>query len=138
MESLIQTFTAAADPTTWVGRSVYLSANNTVALNNAGTQAAIGIVTKALVNGSTYHASVCLDGVAWGVAGETTLDADAAGVGQYVRGGDDSGGAALDGRMVAATAGDFYVGKMLAGTNITAGGLVRILVKPGQLSVAGS
>ena len=129
----LQFFLAAADPTDWLYRSVYISANNTVALNNAGTQQALGLVQQVIVDGTTYKVGVALDGTNWGIAGETTLDADGANL--CVRGGDDGGGATLDGRLVVAAAGDNYVGYILAGTNIVAGGLVRVVINPGQRSV---
>lgn len=131
-------YIAAADPTTWANRIVYLSANKTVSLQNAGTQCPIGVVDRIETDGTTHRVSVIEMGEAWVVTGETALDADAAGVGQFIRGGDDSGGAALDGRAVVCVAGDFYVGRILADANSTAGGLVRCLVCPGQLSVEAS
>lgn len=132
------TYTAAADPTTWANRIVYKSGNETVALNNAGTQCPVGVVDRIETNGTVHRVSVVEFGEAWVVAGESGFDADGAGVAQFVRGGDDSGGAALDGRAVAAAAGEFYVGRALAGANATAGGLFRCLVCPGQLSIAAS
>lgn len=131
----LQYFTAAADPTDWYGRWVYISANDTVSLNNAATQAVLGLVQKVIVDGTTYKVGVQLDGIGWAVNGETALDADAVGVLQYVRGGDDGGGAALDGRSVVGAAGAFVGGRLLARTNIVAGGLVRVVIDPHQLSV---
>lgn len=130
------TYTAAADPTNWKGRIVYKSGNTTVSLQNAGTQAPVGVVDRFEADGTTHRVSVIEFGEAWVVVGAGGFDADAAGVGQFIRGNDDAGGAALDGRAVAAAEGEFYVGRALADGNASAGGLMRCIVCPGQLAQA--
>lgn len=135
-QSITKSYTAAADPTSWLNRIVYISANDTVSLcNTPATQQPIGVVDAFFVNGTDYEVLVCVAGPSYVVAGETTLDADAA-AGLYVTGGDDSGGAALDGRAVVCPAGSYYVGRLMIEQNIAAGGLARIYVSPGQRAQA--
>lgn len=135
MEAHIVSYPTAADPSSWLNRVVAKSADNAVALHNSGSTPCLGVVTGYRTDGTTHSVSVCVAGPAWVVAGETTLNAAGS---PYVRGGDDSGGATLDGRAVAAAAGEHYVGRVIHAVDVTAGGLCPIMVAPGQLAQAGT
>lgn len=132
-QSIKKSYTAAADPTTWVGRIVYESAPNTVALHNDPVNTVpIGTVERFFITGDVYEVLVCISGPSWVDIGEAAVDGEAT----FVTGGDDSGGSALDGRAVVASEGDFYVGRLLAEVDLVAGALARVLVNPGQLAQA--
>lgn len=132
MEPFIKSYTAAADPSTWANRIVYISANDTVSLHTTpATQIPVGVVKDIYVNSTDYKVNVVIQGPAWVKVGEAGLDAD---VDVYLTGDDDSAGAAEDGKAAPAVAGDYYVGRARVETNIVEDGLAQVIVSPGQLA----
>lgn len=119
---------SAASPTSaLIGYVVRESAANTVAVStDATTEVPFGVVRD--VDADLAKVSVTASGEARARVGEGGL---ALGVGFLA--------AADDGRVVAATAGEFYVGRPLDLTKAhAAGDMIRIFVQPGQLSIAES
>lgn len=121
--------TAASDPATWIGRIVYESAANTVALSSTpATQVPLGIVEN--IDEDLDQVVVCTMGRTHVRVGENGLTA---GTDTFISANDDSGGAANDGKADAASAGDFYVGKVLLQVDASEDDLVPCDVFPGQL-----
>ncbi len=119
---------AAADFSDYLGRVVYETDADTVDLSDDPTaEVPLGVIHA--IDPSGVRVEVC-------VAGMSRVRVGAAGVtGQvgFVAAANDAGDATQDGKVVAASAGEYYVGRALARVDSAEDDLIPIIVSVGQL-----
>lgn len=129
-----RTRSASSPDATWINRIVYESAAGTVAISTTpASQVPFGIVRA--VDTDRSKVDVVVHGEADLIAGTGGLTPA---TDSFVAA-ENNDSAALDGRGIPATAGDYYVGRLVdLNAESAAGSIVRVFVNPGQLSVAAS
>lgn len=129
-----RTRSASSPDATWIGRIVYESAAGTVAISTTpASQIPFGVVHA--VDTTRSKVSVVVHGEADVIAGTGGLTPST----DVFAAAEQNDSAALDGRAIPATAGDYYVGRLVdLNVETAAGGITRVFVNPGQLSIAGS